>query len=293
MRRIVLLGIMLLVWGLPAVAQLPEAPTPVACGDTITAELENDEMAYYGLDLNAGNTMNLKLEQIGNVNDIRFRVYDRGDNNLITLNVEVAGQAGPGNAWLHGANELTLTVPISGTYKIEVYDRNNVVGTYTLYINCVKSGVEIKAGEPPPAEEADSDPNVSLPPAFSGVGFPGLPPVDFSNVARLPLPLDVAMSGAVTPTGGEIIGFTLDAEEGDVIDLNLTRLSGNLNLGLVMLSADNQVVFQASLIISDTLFTRLTIPSTEQYTIGVFRVDLLPPDAPQATAFQVQVLPKE
>jgi hypothetical protein len=30
------------------------------------------------------------------------------------------------------------------------------------------------------------------------------------------------------------------------------------------------------------------LAAVSTYTIGVFRVDLLPPDAPEATAFQVQ-----
>jgi len=54
-----------------------------------------------------------------------------------------------------------------------------------------------------------------------------------------------------------------------------------------LLSADNQVVFQASLITSDTLTTRFTLPTAGTYTIGLFRIDLLPPDAPEATAFQI------
>lgn len=289
MKKLFLL-LMLLVLTIPVGAQIPEAPPPVLCGDTITGEVEGDQSVYYGLELNAGDTMSLKLEQIGNTNDMRFWVYDRGDNNLVTLNADLAGQAKPSNSWIYGAAELNLTVPVRGTYKIEIFDRNKVIGTYTLYVACVQGGVEVAAGEDAPQVQIER-PGSS--PAFSGVGFPGLAPVDFSAVARLPLPLDVPLSGAITPNGGEIIGFTLDAEAGAVLDLSVTRLSGNLNLGVVMLSADNQIVFQASMIVSDTLFTRLAVPAAGQYTIGVFRVDLLPPDAPEASAFTVQVTPKQ
>ncbi|GIK64445.1 MAG: hypothetical protein BroJett018_22390 [Chloroflexota bacterium] len=96
------------------------------------------------------------------------------------------------------------------------------------------------------------------------------------------------MGGAVTPSGGEILGFTFEASAGDTLDLSYTRLSGNLNLGVVVLVEDNKVVFQASLVTSQTLTTRFTLPIAGKYTIGVFRVDLLPPDAPEATAFQIQ-----
>jgi hypothetical protein len=47
------------------------------------------------------------------------------------------------------------------------------------------------------------------------------------------------------------------------------------------------VVFQASLVTSSDLTTTIPLPAAGQYTIGVFRVDLLPPAGPQPTAFQV------
>lgn len=96
------------------------------------------------------------------------------------------------------------------------------------------------------------------------------------------------MTGAVTPSSGEILGYTLDAAAADTLDLTFTRLSGNLNLGLAVMSPENQIVFQASLVTSQTLNSRFTLPSAGAYTIGVFRIDLLPPAAPEATAFQVQ-----
>jgi hypothetical protein len=120
-----------------------------------------------------------------------------------------------------------------------------------------------------------------------GTGFPGLPAVDFTNVAKIPMVGGTPMTGAVTPTGSEILGYTLDGKVGNTVELGVNKLSGNLNLGVVVLSADNKVVFQASLVTSTALTTTFTLPSDGQYTIGVFRVDLLPPDAPQPTAFQV------
>jgi hypothetical protein len=83
------------------------------------------------------------------------------------------------------------------------------------------------------------------------------------------------------------LGLTFDGNVGDTFALDFSKLSGNLNLGLVVLSANNEVVFQASLVTSDSLSTRLALPSAGQYTIGVFRIDLLPPANPEATAFQI------
>ncbi len=201
----------------------------------------------------------------------------------------------------------TGIVGSNGTYTIRVVnftaysydaDQKNLyryiddptgIGVYTLYISCTRDGNVINPDDVAPAANGTgSTGSTTAAPAFSGVGFPGLAPVDFGGVAQIPMVMGVPMTGAVTPTGGEILGFTFDAAAGDTLDLAFNRLPpGNLNLGLVVLSADNQVVFQASLVTSSTLSTGFTLPSDGTYTIGVFRIDLLPPTAPEATAFQV------
>jgi len=93
------------------------------------------------------------------------------------------------------------------------------------------------------------------------------------------------MTGAITPTGSEILGYVLDANAADMLLLDFNRLSGNLNIGMVVLSADNRVVFQASLVTSSVLSSTFVLPSTGTYTVGVFRIDLLPLAQPEPTAF--------
>jgi len=56
-----------------------------------------------------------------------------------------------------------------------------------------------------------------------------------------------------------------------------------MNLGLVVLSENKEVFFQASLVTSESLSTRFSLPATEQYTSGVFRISLVEP-----TVFQLQ-----
>ncbi|MCB0124309.1 MAG: hypothetical protein KDE58_18765, partial [Caldilineaceae bacterium] len=67
-----------------------------------------------------------------------------------------------------------------------------------------------------------------------------------------------------------------------------TRVSGNMNLGLVVLSAENEVFFQASLVTSTSLATTFTLPTAGTYTIGVFRISLVEPEAVEPTVFQLQ-----
>jgi len=96
------------------------------------------------------------------------------------------------------------------------------------------------------------------------------------------------MTGVI-PTSNEILGFILDATAGDTLDLSYTRVSGNMNLGLVVLSEDNEAFFQASLVTSEALATTFTLPDTGQSTIGVFRISLVEPEAVKPTVFQLQV----
>ncbi|MCZ7542523.1 MAG: PPC domain-containing protein [Anaerolineae bacterium] len=119
--------------------------------------------------------------------------------------------------------------------------------------------------------------------------FLASPPVDFANAFLFPLPENGQTSGIVSPGATGVVAYTLDASAGDRLGLSYTRLSGNLNLGVAVVSADNKIVFQASLVTSETLSTVFTLPTAGEYTIGVFRIELLPPDEPAATEFQIQV----
>jgi hypothetical protein len=112
--------------------------------------------------------------------------------------------------------------------------------------------------------------------------------VDFGAAIQLPIIAGAPSVGAITGSGSEVFGYTLDgASAGQTLSLDFTRLSGNLNLGMVVLSANNEVVFQASLVTSQTLSTTIPLPSAGQYTIGVFQISLLPPAAPEPTTFQL------
>lgn len=181
-----------------------------------------------------------------------------------------------------------------GTYKVNLH--NSGVGPYTLSVGCITVNGEVKPGDiPTPTPKSTPAPlptpttRAAQPETKSefAFGFPGLAPVDFSDIGSAPLVLDVPNVGRL-PKGNEILGFTLEAQAGDVLDLSYTRISGNMNLGLVVLSADNQVYFQASLVTSDSLSTRFTLPEAGEYTIGVFRISLVEPEIVKPTVFRLQ-----
>lgn len=245
--------------------------TLIQCGDVLEAELTTVAPRHnYTIELVPGDTITANAKSLAPD---------------LTLGLSLFS---PSGAAVTGGTkraevEWSALVGATGTYTITVGGHMGAVGIYTLSISCVLQNgtvIEIGGGTVPPTLA----PNPIAPPAF---GFPGLAPVDFANAVKLPLIPATRMTGAITPTGGEIFGFQTEGNAGDVFDLNVTRISGNLNLGVVMLSADNKVVAYGGLISGDTFSTRITLPSVGQYTIGVFRIDLLPPSDPQATAFQV------
>jgi len=250
---------------------------PIECGGILQGEFqESGEEHNYFLNLLPGDQLSVQSEGVGDYVRYTIGLYSPSNRDVQTV-------------YSVNQNPYDATGVLSerGAYRISV--EAVTLGIYTLYVSCVLGdGTVINAGDVASTSTTNDAQSSSPVSNFSGVGFPGLVPVDFANVARLPLPSSVPMGGAVTPAGGEILGFTLDANASDLVELNFTRLSGNLNLGLVVLSANNEVLFQASLVTSQTLSTRFTVPSAGQYTIGVFRIDLLAPSSPEATAFQIQ-----
>lgn len=275
-RIFILFVLSFIVFVLPVSAQ-----SNVQCGSIVEGEFtEGSKRQDYFINLAPGDKLKVDGTSVGD---------------YLTFYITVIGPSkrtirDSGNYYNNPSLETgTLSAP--GTYTIDVHTGG--IGIYTLYIGCtLRDGTVIEPGDVPPTSTTTGNtttPSQPVAPVFTGVGFPGLAPVDFSQVAKLPLPAGIAMGGAVTATGGEILGYTFSASAGDKLDLSFTRASGNLNLGLVVLSADNKVVYMAAMVTSETMTTRFTVPAAGEYTIGVFRLDLMSPPDPQPTAFQLQV----
>jgi hypothetical protein len=243
----------------------------VFCEDQIFSEMTREDVDidghYYELFLNAGAVLRIVTEGVVRQPDFDIDVLD--PSGTVIAQARKAGQI---------EDTGFFEIFEAGVYTINVYTPQGALGSYDMFISCRESERDVLRST---VIDASSDA------PFTGFGFPGLAPVDFANALTLPLFDGTPMTGVITPTGGEILGFQFEANAGDVLDLNLNRVSGNLNLGLVVLSNTNEVVSYGGLITGDTFSTRLTLPSAGQYTVGVFRVDLLPPAAPAATAFQI------
>jgi hypothetical protein len=289
----------------------------IQCGDIVEGEViagQSQKIQRLGVDkyvddymleIPAGTRINLTVDPLGGTFNTAFALVDSGDNDILIVNDGVEGEAenlrdfplGSSNQILRvvGAMPGRTTSRELGAgyfYGWDTFNSANAgsyFGAYAIRIGCtMRDGTVIEPGDTlPDSTGSGNDTAVVTAPIFSGTGFPGLAPVDFANAFKLPLSLGTAMPGQIPPSGESVLGLTFDASAGDTFALDFARTSGNLNLGVVVLSANNEVVFQASLVTSQSLSTRLTLPSAGQYTIGVFRIDLLPPAAPEATQFQI------
>jgi len=275
----------------------------VECGDIIEDEFTQDYQEHnYLLEMKAGDSCSASVVPTGDLlssavgfygpTNIRLGVSNGGDiSKSPTLETNILSARGDyrirvANAKIHSVNNIDfdkLRRPRGG------------VGEYRLLISCIVDGEEIEAGSQSPSPTTPTPMPTPTPrqpvlpdvPEFDGVGFPGLAPVDFSDVARVPLPLGEPMH-SVVPLQNGILGFTVDAAAGDVLALDYERVSGDMNLGLVVLSENNQVFFQASLVTAQTLSTQFTLPQAGQYTVGVFRIALVEPADPQPTAIRLR-----
>jgi len=253
--------------------------TKLECGAIHESEFtDNNQIQVFSLTMQARDSFSVSAAPIGDHMTLALEAYGPSGVRIIV------------SGWHKTPTLNSGILSARGTYSIKVYNGGAGTGLYTLSIGCVTSNGTIEPGDiaqptPTPAPLPTATPRSSLPDAalaFTGTGFPGLAPVDFADAVTVPLLLDEKMTGVI-PLDNQILGFTLDAAAGDILDLSYTRVSGNMNLGLVVLSAENEVFFQASLVTSASLATQFTLPAAGQYTIGVFRISLVEP-----TVFQVR-----
>jgi len=287
----------------------------VQCGDIIEDEFQGDgDVHAYSISLEAGSQLNVRGVPLGDTLKFLTAFYDTDD--------VLRYVSSPYEGWSHFVESQptfqTGVLSASGEYTIIAYNNSlgdsagssyrfktgdsvNMTpggsGIFTLFVNCtLRDGTVIEAGATL-TDDSTSDESDPLPPAsqpdFSGFGFPGLAPVDMSDVARIPMTMGVPFTGAVTPTGSVIPGYTFEGTTDQRVDLSVERLSGNLNLGVVMIDSESSITYFSALVTSETMTTRLRIPTDGEYIVGVFRLELLALDNPEATAFSVQIEPVE
>lgn len=261
--------------------------TPIECGQIVEAETNpNDPVGNFEIQAPAGTTLNGRVEPLGSTLNVSLWFTDVGGSVFAQFNENAAGVNEQFSEFTVASSNPILLVGGVRPDSTGQWFSSQVghFGAFTIYLGCtLRDGTVINPGD---TNVADSGTGSSVTP-FSGTGFPGLAPIDFADAVVLPFNAAVPNPGSITPGFSSVFGYSLTSSAGDVMQLDFTRTSGNLNLGLVVMSPDNRVVFQASLVTADTLSTRFTLPVAGEYTIGVSRIDLIPPDAPENTTFEI------
>lgn len=291
------------VLSLPFNVMAQAGATPVQCGTIIESEFtENRQIQQYELEMAPGDQFEASVTPLGDL--LLTSVVAVGPSELpVASSPTSAGTTG---------TELTQTPTMAtgvlsahGTYIIFVANtrldesgdlygygtaQNGGVGIYTLYIGCtLRDGTVIAPGDAPSTgsgEFSEDATSVNVP--FSGFGFPGLPSVDFADAIAIPFQMgDIPNVGSIAPSFESVFGFSFEGSAGDTFALNFARLSGNLSLNLTVLSANNEVAYQASLVTSSSMSSTFTLPSSGTYTVGVSKSTVGAPATPENTTFQL------
>lgn len=260
-----------------------QAQTSVECGAIIEGEFtKSNEVHTYFLTMEPRESFSLSVEPVGDFLNTQITIYEPAGSRI-----------GDTGYWAQKTPRIESgTLGARGEYKIEVRNHGGTgggtAGIYTLSIGCITNEGPVNPDDTYTSQQTTpSSPPTQPTTEFSGVGFPGVPPVDFSNMFKLEFQDGFPIPGKMPPGFNNVVGFTFNAAAGDVLDLSYTRQSGNLNLGLVVLFPQSQVYFQSSLVTSDRLNTRLTLPEAGEYTIGVFQINLVAPATPEETSFEL------
>jgi hypothetical protein len=277
----ILLGI------IQVVAVSAQIDIPVECGSIVEGEITTDIQRVgqnYSISLSPVDIIRYDVVPVANTFAVSIGLFDPSGR----LVKAVPGSEGR-------TVSIEEQIPATGNYRINAVGSSYAyVGAYTLYIGCtLRDGTVIAPGstaapaQPVVAPAVQPVAPVVSAPAF---GFIGLPPVDFTTATLVPLALGQALQGTVQPTGNAIVGFTFSGTQGQIADINFARTSGDLNLGLAIIRTNtNELAFFTALVNSDLFISRVFLPATGDYTVAVFRLDIVPPVNPQSVTYQVTV----
>lgn len=257
------------------------------CGEVVTAELTASTIQHdYEIQARAGTNVDIRVEPIGVSLNVAFFLSDALENFMGQFNSQGSGSEEVAQGFALSSSNPTLS--IGGVHADWIGDDwaqsdyfGRSLGAYTVSLTCegVPTEIPFLSDAPPPPSASVFDPDF--------YGFGGLPPVDFRAGAALPV-LPGTITGAITPSGNEVLRYTFTGNADDLLSLVFTRLSGNLGIGIAVVDPNGDTIFQASLVASQSLTTDILLPAAGEYSVGVFRVDLRNVDSPQATGFQIQ-----
>lgn len=283
---------------------------PVKYGSIIEAEFTaSGQQHEYTVQTSPGDKLKVMVQPVGDTLLTVIGVFDPTENIIISSNPRNS----PGRPGLTKMSKDFLmsgmvpglkspaieTPPLSArgghTILVTNGERGNA-GVYQLFVGAtLRDGTEIEPGGA--AEEAASTrksaSKAAAPAAgaFSGRGFPGLPPVDFADAITIDLPNDGVARGGINSSRDSVVrAFRTTPKGKSAQEITLTRTKGTFSLGLVVLSGSNDVLAQASLVTGSQVSARVTVPAGA-ITIGVYRLDLGKDPGTGPTEFEIKAKP--
>lgn len=288
--RVLMITFGFLLLAMPILAQ---SAIPVECGDIIEDEFTKDQQPrLFTLQMSAGDALQINVVPIGTTLSTTLGIY--APNNAL---IKAGGIDEDWWSIAPATNPEAYSDVLSANdlYTIVVYNalldlRENLgngyttahsggVGVYTLFIGCtLRDGTVIEPGDnliPPTPEPINGGGNNNTPPSqpsFLGFGFPGIAPVDFSDGIEIPIQ---AGQPQIAPVGGDLVAlYTYDASANSTATLSLSRVSGDISIGVTVIKRDtNEILFIGGMPSSNNLSVDLTFPSDGTYVIGLFRMN--------------------
>jgi len=263
----------------------------IVCGSIIESGFSvNDEVDRYYIFLEENTELRVSAE-----------VESR---NLATLEIDV-GITTPSGYEIDTLNRFdgealaeaqTPILTESGTYRVPVRAFTTIGGNYTLYVGCtLPDGSVVSPGDAPPISAVSDQDGVTAENNSElrqiTFGYPGVAAIDFSVVNPTVLNeriFGIPITSNISVDGSGVSAFSLEAAEGDILEIDAQRSQGNLGIGFVVFAEPNIPVFIAGPVVASTFSTQIELPQDGNYVIGLFRMGDLPANA-QATAFQITV----
>lgn len=270
-------------------ADSPTSDTAIECGDIVEGEFtQQNEKHVYRIAMKPGEEFSFAFVPVGDLLKIyKVEIYEPAG---VRIHEECCGDQ---HKYHHKSGKLSAR----GTYSVFLTSRT--AGVYTVHLGCeLRDGTEIAPGEsrrataegPSPVGSPSSARHPARPaippPEFRG--FPGLGPIDFSDIAFPKLQIGIPVEGEITARAGTF-GFRFEGERDAEVVLWFQRTAGDLGLALVLLGPSDHLVFQATLADSQSLQSGLLLPMTGEYTLAVANVSLPNRNENGAASFQVEV----
>jgi len=296
MRFIVLLSFLLIA----AFSVSAQNRTELVCGDIVESNFtDSDQTLFFTIDMRPGEVLEISASRFGDYLLFRDQCSSSGDgysNYIYAPSGDVvAGVPEFDNSicgeTIENIRMRTGLLGEQGRYTVTVHNET-ATGAFNLSVGCVdSSGNRIEPGETivPTPVVPNPQPGGLVPQVT--FGYPGVAAIDFSGTSRteiIPQLFGVPITSSIPVNGSGISGFSLEAAEGDILEIDARRSQGNLGIGFVVFAEPNIPVFIAGPVVASTFSTQIELPQDGSYVIGLFRMGDVPANA-QATAFQITV----